>query len=364
MATDRPASSISPTPTVSESSASPSSTGSREPQVHKIKAGAGAFKFDPQEITNVSVGDIVMWEFYPPDHSVARADFGSACVPYEYVEPGREGFWSETQWVNNTNELTYFNITVNDTEPIFFYCAAPKSCIGEHMVGVINPNSTQTLAKQVQAAASADFQVAPGEPIPGEASSTLLSAPTSTASPPPSGGGGEGHTLSTGAIVGIAVGGVAFLVICAALFFFVGRSKSLKEAVKRQDTTNRDPHISQHDGSTYGNGGLASPGVQSPGYASPQPTQSEYGFTSPPGYGQHNVGGEPYPGAWGNSPHQPHGHLSMMSSVSGMSQQQIDQLKYAHSSTQPAVAELQSPPLDQHSFSAELEAHGQEKGAR
>jgi hypothetical protein len=120
------------------------------------------------------------------------------------------------------------------------------------------------------------------------------------------------------------VGGVA-LAICAALFFFVGRSKSLKEVIKRQDAANNhDPHMSQqYGGSSYGHGGLASPGFQpsTPGYATPPPGHHlDYGFNSPPQYGQHSVG-EQYPSGW-SSPGQQHGHLSMMSSVSGMSQQQ------------------------------------------
>jgi hypothetical protein len=183
------------------------------------------------------------------------------------------------------------------------------------MVGVINPNTTQTLASQVQAAAAADFQVAPGDPIPNEATSTLASpsytsAPTSSARP----GGGGSHTLSTGAIVGIVIGGVAFLAICAALFFFVGRSKSLKEVIKRQDATNANPHMSQHGGSGYGQGGITSSG-----HMSPTPG-SDYGFSSPPQYGQPGAG-EQYPSGWGSPPsHQ--GHLSMLSNISGMSQQQ------------------------------------------
>ena len=32
-----------------------------------------------------------------------------------------------------------WNLTINDTEPIFLYCAAPGSCINYQMVGVINP---------------------------------------------------------------------------------------------------------------------------------------------------------------------------------------------------------------------------------
>ncbi|EOA88362.1 uncharacterized protein SETTUDRAFT_107372 [Exserohilum turcica Et28A] len=337
------------------SAPSPSQTSSsNEPKVHIIKAGAGGFKFTPQEIQNVSVGDIVSWEFYPRDHSVARAEFGSACVPYEYT---------------GKDKITHFNITINSTEPIFFYCAAPDSCRREHMVGAINPNSTQTLASQVHSAAMADFQVAPGEPIPAEASSTLSAAPTSTGTPPAnSGGKGNSHVLSAGAIAGIVVGGVAFLVICAALFFFVGRSKSLKETLKRRDATNTMPsHMSQPygGGANYGDGGLASPGFQPsrPGYATPPPPghHADYGFGSPPQYGQHAVG-EAHPSGWSSPSPQP-GHLSMMSNTSGMSQQQIDQLKYAHMNAQPTVAELHSPPLGHQSFSAELEAPNNDKGA-
>ena len=41
----------------------------------------------------------------------------------------------------------------------------------------------------------------------------------------------------------------------------------------------------------------------------------------------------------------------------------IDQLKYAHMNAQPTVAELHSPPLGHQSFSAELEAPNNDKGA-
>lgn len=195
------------------------------------------------------------------------------------------------------------------------------------MVGAINPNSTQTLASQVQAAAQADFQIAPGDPIPAEATSTLANYYPPTGTPAPSNGTSHGSSsLSGGAIAGIVVGSVAFLVICAALFFFVGRSKSLKETLKQQNTPNNgDAHMSQPYGAgmNYGDGGLASPGFQPsrPGYATPPPGQhSDYGFGSPPQYGQHSVS-EQYPSGW-TSPTVHQGHLSMMSNVSGMSQQQ------------------------------------------
>ncbi|KAI8943815.1 hypothetical protein NX059_001788 [Plenodomus lindquistii] len=345
------------------SSASP--TSSRAPKTHTITAGAGGFKFTPPEISNVSVGDVVNFHFYPPDHSVARADFGSACVPYEYTGQNRTGFWSTTQWVKEAKDMTQWNLTINSTEPIFFYCAAPNSCIGEHMVGVINPNDTQTLKMQQNAARDADFQVEPGQPIPAEAgtSTTFVNVPTAAPTPstPPS-SNNSSHKLSGGVIAGIVVGAVAFLVVCAALFYFVGRSKSLKENLKRNDPpanpATPDPHASM---SQYGAGGLGSPGHPSTGYPSPgpygSPGQSEYGFASPPMYGQHGAG-EQYPSGWGTPPpgQQQQAHMSMMSGTSGLSQQQIDELKYARTSTQPALAELHSPELGQDGQIVEMDA--------
>lgn len=62
----------------------------------------------PQELTNVSVGDTVTFEFYPPDHSVVQAEYGSACVPYSYADKDHagKGFWTETQWVNTTADVS------------------------------------------------------------------------------------------------------------------------------------------------------------------------------------------------------------------------------------------------------------------
>lgn len=89
----------SSTPVIARQSAAPS------PKTWLIKVGAGGFKFSPPSISNVSIGDIITWEFYPKDHSVARAEFGSACVPYETTGRDRTGFWSETQWVNSATEV-------------------------------------------------------------------------------------------------------------------------------------------------------------------------------------------------------------------------------------------------------------------
>lgn len=101
---------LSPTPASLRSSASrlsSSATASTtsEPQNHKIQVGSGGFKFTPQALYNVSVGDSVTFEFFPPDHSVVQAEFGKACVPYSYADTDHQGkgFWTDLQWVDFTN---------------------------------------------------------------------------------------------------------------------------------------------------------------------------------------------------------------------------------------------------------------------
>jgi hypothetical protein len=113
------------------------------------------------------------------------------------------------------------------------------------MVGVINPNSTQTLDAQIRAAHAADFALAPGDPIPREASPTLV---------PPS-GARDHHVpkISDGAIAGIVAGGAIFIGICVWLLLCLLRRKVAESGTgTRRDTANppTDP---------VGQGGFVSP---------------------------------------------------------------------------------------------------------
>jgi plastocyanin len=232
------------TPTSSTTSSTSSSKASGKPTVHKVLVGSGGFKFTPNKLENVAVGDIIAFDFFPLDHSVARAEYGSPCVPYEDTGKGKVGFYSDVQWVRTVNDITHWNLTINSTEPIFFYCTAKGSCMDQQMVGVINPNATQTIEEQIAAAKNSTLELAPGQPIPAEHSGTLSppsSSPTAASSTstsaPDADQDSHPHTLSKTAIAGIVVGALSFLFLCAALFFFVGRSRSLKEHIERKDAT-------------------------------------------------------------------------------------------------------------------------------
>lgn len=163
--------------------------------------------------------------------------------------------------MTNSLQPPKYTIRVNDTNPIFFYCSAPSSCTKYGMVGAINPNSSTSVTTQRQMALNAAYQLSPGEPFPAEGSPTpeptptdgpdptdrptSTSTPSSTASPSTTSvAPSPSHhstTLKPGAIAGIVVAGVTVLALAGALFFYIGRSKTLKAEVVRKASTIRHP---------------------------------------------------------------------------------------------------------------------------
>ncbi|KAF6819046.1 extracellular serine-rich protein [Colletotrichum plurivorum] len=240
---------ITPTPffstitTTPTRSATAAATGSESPAAaattHTVAVGVSGFAFSPARV-QANVGDTIEWVFYPDGHSVIRAEFNFPCTPYEYVDIGRQGFYSGPQPVKAiTNSMPRYRVRVNDTDPIFFYCGAPGSCYKEKMIGVINENSTQTLDKQLEAALPLTTQILPGEPFPTESDASKAT------------GGDSGsvvnnyhHSLSGGAIAGIVIGVVAVLLFGGAFFYICGRRGGLNRAYRRAHAA----HLHHHGG--------------------------------------------------------------------------------------------------------------------
>ncbi|KIW69273.1 hypothetical protein PV04_05156 [Phialophora macrospora] len=227
-----------------------------------IAVGGTGHYFTP-DVVQVPVGGFVEFDFYPTNHSVIRAEYLSPCVPYEMTGIGKVGFYSGFHPVDAIlSNPPRWTLQIKDSDPIFFYCGAPNSCIGYQMVGVINPNASVSLEIQKEYAANSSFMLLPGEPWPDESNpyettststataiyttsltatwsptpttaSTSVSAPPATATSEPS----ESHSskLSTGAIAGIAIGGAAVVLAAAGLLFFCGR-RSRRQAKSQQPT--------------------------------------------------------------------------------------------------------------------------------
>ncbi|KAK7729263.1 hypothetical protein SLS53_009293 [Cytospora paraplurivora] len=100
------------------------------------------------------------------------------------------------------------------------------------MIGVINPNETETLAVQLEYAKNATTQMTPGEAMPSE---TAKATSTSTSTPGSSADSDDhNHHLSAGAIAGIAIGGAVVLLLAGVLIYLCGRRGGFDKAYYRQ----------------------------------------------------------------------------------------------------------------------------------
>ncbi|KAL4821007.1 hypothetical protein BDW67DRAFT_76038 [Aspergillus spinulosporus] len=216
----------------------------------------------PQSL-NASVGDLIVFEFYPRNHSVVQADWKAPCMPADgnYFFSGIKNDFNE---VNGqvVGRLPTWNWTVDREEPTFFYCTGADSCIGNGMVGVINPNITQTWESQRKAALEAPYMLLPGQPMPAEGSSPSTGTTATHLSPSPTtdnhfplysspsagtSSSSSPHALSAGAIAGIVVGSVAFLAILCSLMFLLGWNRVYKQWLSHgHEGSGRSPSSSKN----------------------------------------------------------------------------------------------------------------------
>lgn len=209
-----------------------------------IQEKQGGNTFVP-DVVLAEAGDTILFQFYPTNHSVIRAEYGYPCIPYEDTGVDKVGFFSGFKPVDAilTDPPTW-TLLINDTDPVFYYCGAPGSCINYEMVGVINPNATTSLQHQKDLASQSSFMLLPGEPWPDEetdpfTTTTTSAAATSSATSPAGASSSaatsagatssHGHSgLSSGAIAGIAIGGAAVALAAAALLYLCGRQSARK----------------------------------------------------------------------------------------------------------------------------------------
>jgi plastocyanin len=116
------------------STESATSTSSSTPGVQTVTVGKdNALAFSPDSVT-AAVGSSVEFQFYAPIHSVTQSSFDAPCAPFT----NGTGFWSGgiTTTGNGPND-NVFTLTINDTNPIWFFCATIGHC-ETGMAGVIN----------------------------------------------------------------------------------------------------------------------------------------------------------------------------------------------------------------------------------
>ncbi|EPQ58329.1 Cupredoxin [Gloeophyllum trabeum ATCC 11539] len=135
---------------------------------YDVSVGAnGQLRFDPETVT-AAVGDVVNFTFHPKNHTVSQSSFNEPCV--KVADGFDSGFMAVAA---EGGDLPSFQVTVNDTNPVWVYCRQTGHC-GKGMVFAINApadpnphsfsafqqlalsiNGTNTTSSSVSASASA-----------------------------------------------------------------------------------------------------------------------------------------------------------------------------------------------------------------
>jgi len=212
------------TTTSAHASATPASTTSSSGPIHTVLVGNGGLTFSPDNIT-AAAGDSLEFHFFSPAHSVAQSAFDAPCAPLS----NGTSFYSGPVTTSSGENADVFTVVVNDTNPIWIYCAIPSHCEAG-MAAVINPPSdgSATLAQYVAAAAKISNTVAPANAqggVLGPAKAATSSSSSSSSSSTGSSASAAATTKNAGvetrggvrwivlAITGVAAVGVGSLMI-------------------------------------------------------------------------------------------------------------------------------------------------------
>ncbi|KAG8527674.1 uncharacterized protein KY384_007827 [Bacidia gigantensis] len=120
------------------------------------------------------------------------------------------------------------------------------------MVGVINANSSVNFPAHQADARQSKFSLSPGDPFPAEgevpsgdngpvgstSSTTATSSPATTSTVAPHSTGGS--PISTGAIAGIVIACLFVVALLAALFFLLGRQRSMLQFLMSRNRSKED----------------------------------------------------------------------------------------------------------------------------
>jgi len=163
--TSTPTSAVSPPPT---------STPSTGTDHRVIVGGPGNLTFTPSTVA-AQPGDTVTFEFHQKNHTATQSTFNLPCGPMA------GGFNSGFNPVgDNATEFPTYTVPVNDTKPVWVYCAQANHCVSG-MVFAVNAASTGNTfdAFRANAMGSSSSSVPPNNAGPSS-TKTGTPAPTTT----------------------------------------------------------------------------------------------------------------------------------------------------------------------------------------
>jgi len=112
---------------------------SNNPQVHQVVVGGtNKIFYTPSNIT-AAPGDVIMFQFQQKNHTITQSSFATPCRALALTSTsGQVGFDSGFMPVaDDATTFPTWNLTVNDTSPIWAYCRQPGHC-GSGMVFSVN----------------------------------------------------------------------------------------------------------------------------------------------------------------------------------------------------------------------------------
>lgn len=173
----------------------------------QVIVGGGPLAYNPNTVM-ANVGDTIEFVFMPKNHTATQSTFATPCQAL----PGGldSGFVPVSA---NSTSTQAMSITVNTTDPLWFYCRQTGHC-ANGMVFAVNPTANKTFAA-FQAAANASGTSTSASPSGTAAGSSAAgsgsTATGSGASSAPS--SSSTSTKSSGALtVGVHAGGLLTVV--------------------------------------------------------------------------------------------------------------------------------------------------------
>jgi len=178
-----------------------------------IQVGEGGLKYAPNS-TTAAVGDILEFQFVASTHNVVQGAFNTPCS----VGNITNGF--AAPFVNVTAVGTHeaYQVTVNNTDPIWYYCSVTGHC-QDGMVGVVNPPDASTGKTLAAYAAGAK---ASNKSVTASAVGGKLVNVTSTNATATSSSGSSATSSQAATVTNLAVGNAMNWGLLATMGFLAG----------------------------------------------------------------------------------------------------------------------------------------------
>ncbi|KAI0691378.1 Cupredoxin [Cytidiella melzeri] len=105
-----------------------------------VKVRDTSLDFNPSSVM-AAPGDTLTFQFVAKNHSVTQSTFTAPCTPMNAMSID-SGFMP----ISDPGQVLNFTVTVNDTNPVWFYCKQVLNHCESGMVFALNPTANKTIS--------------------------------------------------------------------------------------------------------------------------------------------------------------------------------------------------------------------------